>query len=192
MPERLLGPIVRIQVQRNPLKAKGTGFDPGPILAVDEAVIGPPGLVGRYDGVWVVDAHHAHHPQSRAGGRRPLSIGFTHHYGLMADRFGTAPLGCAGENLIVDTAARVTGEDLSGTVVVRTAGGDIVLGAARVAAPCREFTSFLLGRDDVAPREEIAADLEFLDEGTRGYVLDLSGLDRAAVLRLGDEVFVTS
>lgn len=192
MSDRLLGPIVRIQVQRNPLKTKGSRFDPEPILAVDEAVIGPPGLVGRHAGGWVVDAHHAHHPRSRAGGRRPLSVGFTHHYGLMAERFGMAPLGCAGENLILGTDRRVTIGDLGGALVVRTADGDVPLGSARVAAPCREFTSFLLGRGDVAPRAEIAADLDFLDEGTRGFVLDLAGLERAALLRLGDEVFVTT
>jgi hypothetical protein len=73
---RLLGPIVRLQVQRDPLKVKGVAYDPAGILAVDEAAIGPQGIVGRHDGTWVLDTHHAAHPRSQAGGRRALSIGF--------------------------------------------------------------------------------------------------------------------
>lgn len=189
---RVLGPIVRIQVQRNPLKRPGIGYDPEPILAVDEAVIGPPGLVGRHEGSWIVDAHHADHPASRGGGRRALSIGFSEHYDRIAARFGAAPLGCAGENLIVATDRRIDPGELGGVVVVHTDDGQVPLGGARVAAPCAEFTSFLLGRSEVAPREELTADLEFLGGGTRGYILDLAGLDRAAVVRVGDEVRVAS
>jgi hypothetical protein len=190
MPARLLGPIVRIQVQRNPVKSEGKGYDPGPILAVEEAVIGPPGLIGRHDHAWLVDAHHASHPMSRAGGRRALSIGFSEHYARMAERFGSTPLGCAGENLIVETDRRVTLADLKGSVLVRTAEGEVPLGGARVAAPCREFASFLLGRPDVAPREEISEHLAFLEDGMRGYILDLKPLEGAHRVRLGDEVVV--
>jgi len=189
MPARLLGPIVRIQVQRNPVKSEGKGYDPGPILAVEEAVIGPPGLIGRHDHAWLVDAHHATHPASRGGGRRALSIGFSEHYARMAERFRSAPLGCAGENLIVETDRRVILADL-GSVVVRTAEGEVPLGGARVAAPCREFTSFLLGRPDVALREEIADDLAFLEDGMRGYILDLKPLEGAHRIRVGDVVVV--
>ena len=52
----ILGPIVRIQIQRTPLKTPGVGYDPRPIVAVEEAVIGPPGLVGRHEGSWILDA----------------------------------------------------------------------------------------------------------------------------------------
>ena len=190
MPERVLGRIVRIQVQRDPLKAKGQGYDPVPILAVEEAIIGPSGVIGRHHGGWVMDAHHAGHPNSRARGRRALSIGFSGHYDLIAERFGSAPLGCAGENLIVATDRRITLGDLEGVVVVRTADGEVPLGGARVATPCREFTSFMLGRPDVAPREEIADDLDFLDNGMRGYILDMNTLEGAHRVKVGDEVLV--
>ena len=185
----ILGPIVRIQVQRNPLKTPGVGYDPGPIVAVDEAVIGPPGLVGRHEGSWILDAHHAGHPASRGGGRRPLSLGFTEHYARIAARFGEAPIGCAGENLIVATDRRVEPGDL-GALVIRTDEGDVPLGSARVAAPCAEFASYLLGRPGVAPRDEVAADLAFLDGGTRGYILDLGPLEGAHRIRVGDRVEV--
>jgi hypothetical protein len=137
-----------------------------------------------------MDAHHAAHPNSRAGGRRALSIGFSGHYDQIAERFGSAPLGCAGENLIVATDRRITVSDLEGVIVVRTADGEVLLGSARVAAPCREFTSFMLGRPDVAPRDEIAADLAFLDDGMRGYILDLKTLEGAHRVRVGDVVEV--
>jgi len=190
MSTRVLGPIVRIQIQRNPLKKPGVGYDPQPILAVEEAVIGPPGLVGRHEGSWIIDAHHADHPASRGGGRRALSIGFSEHYDRIAGRFGAAPLGCAGENLIVATEGRIDPHDLAGVVVVRTGEGEVALGGARVAAPCAEFTSFLLGRPGVATRDDVADHLEFLDGGTRGYILDLNPLDGAHRIRVGDRVEV--
>lgn len=187
-----LGRIVRLQVQRDPLKHRGSGYDPTPILAVDEAAIGPQGMVGWHDGAWMVDAHHAAHPRSRAGGRRPLSIGFTSHYDLMASRFGAAPLGCAGENLIVEADRRIELGDLDGGIVVSAADRDLVLTGARVAAPCLEFTSFLLGRPGVAPRSEIGDDVAFLDDGLRGFILAVAHLERSVVVRVGDEVHVGS
>lgn len=192
MATRVLGTIIRIQVQRNPLKRPGIGYDPEPILAVEEAVLGPPGLVGRHDGSWIVDAHHADHPASRGGGRRALSIGFSEHYERITERFGMAPLGCAGENLIVATDRRIDRQDLESVVVVDTDDGEVPLGGARVAAPCAEFTSFLLGRPDVAPRDELADDLAFLDGGTRGYILDLKPLEGAHRIRVGDMALVRS
>lgn len=190
MSERSLGRIVRLQVQRAPVKHKGSAYDPGPILFVDRAAIGPGGTVGWTDRGWVLDVHHAAHPSARGGGTRPLSIGFTGHYALMAERFGDLPVGIAGENVIVDHDGRVLPEDLQGAVVLRTAVGDVAATGARVAAPCREFTSFLLGLDRVADRTEIGDEMEFLERGTRGFILDVSGLDRPMSVAVGDEVLV--
>jgi hypothetical protein len=187
---RTLGPIVRLQVQRRPLKNRGHGYDPGPILAVSEAAIGPLGVVGRHDGAWVLDVHHGAHPSGRAGGRRALSIGFTHHYERLEERFGRVPLGCAGENLIVEVDGTIGPGDLAGTVVVLAEAGEVPLTGARVATPCVEFTSFLLGRDDVAPRSEVADELAFLGGGTRGYILEVKHLTHSMVVRPGDMVEV--
>lgn len=192
MNERLLGPIVRIQVQRDPLKTRGIGYDPAGILAVNEAAIGPQGIVGRHDQSWVLDTHHAAHPRSQAGGRRALSIGFTGHYDRMAQRFGAAPLGCAGENLIVKTTDRVMPPDLTGVLVVRGASGEFELHRARVAAPCAEFTSWVKRLDVVLSKAEQPEDLAFLDDGMRGYILDVAHLERPMGVRVGDEVFVRS
>ena len=190
MTKSRLGPIVRIQVQRDPLKVSGQSYDPAGILAVDEASIGSQGVMGRHEGGWVVDAHHSAHPRSRAGGRRALSIGFTGHYDLMAGRFGAAPLGCAGENLIVETAGRLHPGDLPSTLVVRTAGGEVELRRPRVAAPCAEFTSWMKGLDRVVPKLEQPEDIAFLDDGMRGYILDVAHLAEPVLVRVGDEVWV--
>ena len=185
-----IGQIVRLQVQRDPLKIKGVGYDPTRILSVDEGAIGPLGILGRHEGAWIVDAHHASHPRSRAGGRRALSIGFTSHYRLMAGRFGRAELGCAGENIIVEADRRLTTTDLAGDLSVQTAQGELRLTGARVAAPCLEFTSFLLGRSEVADRADIADDVDSLDDGIRGYILEVAHLERPMTVRVGDRVSV--
>ncbi len=120
MSERRLGPIVLLQVQRTPLKVPGGPYDPRPLLPVSEAAVGPEGMAGFHDGAWVLDAHHAAHPARRGGAGRALSIGFTGHYRLMAERFGSVPVGIGGENLIVEAPGRLYVKDLLGTVLVRT------------------------------------------------------------------------
>ena len=190
MPDRLLGPIVRLQVQRDPLKQRGVGYDPSGILAVDEAAIGPLGIVGRHEDAWVLDTHHAAHPRSQAGGRRALSMGFTGHYDRMAGRFGAAPLGCAGENLIVEIPNRLEVSDLAGALVVRARDAEIELRRARVAAPCAEFTSWIKRLDAVVAAVDQPEDIAFLDDGMRGYILDVSQLERPMSVRVGDEVWV--
>lgn len=190
MSERGLGRIVRLQVQRDPLKARGLGYDPAPILSVEEASLDALGMTGRHDGGWVLDAHHAGHPRVRGGGRRALSIGFAGHYDLMAERFGQADLGCAGENIILDTGARITSDDLAGEIVVHASNGDVILRDARVAAPCAEFTSWIKGLDRVVSKREQTDDVAFLDGGTRGFILSVSHLERPVTIRLGDPVSV--
>jgi hypothetical protein len=187
--QRLLGAVVLLQVQRQPLKGSG-GFDPGPILAVEEAWVGPLGLAGRHDGAWVLDAHHAAHPAGRGGGGRPLSMGFAGHYRLMGERFGRVLLGVGGENLVVAAEGRIRLEDLAGEVVVGGADGELVLGGARVAAPCLQFTSFLLGLDRVAERAEVEDEMAFLGEGMRGFVLGAAPATTPQLVRLGDHVWV--
>jgi hypothetical protein len=188
MTERRLGRIVRLQIQRSIIKHKGICYDPAGLATVEEAEIGPQGITGLLDGARVMDVHHADHPSGRGGGHRMLSIGFTGHYGLMDDRFGDVPVGIAGENLITDCPGRLFEDDLEGTVVIRAAAGEIELRGARVAAPCREFASFLLGRAALADREEIAGELAFLGDGLRGFILDGSALAWPMPVCLGDEV----
>ena len=186
MSDRPLGRIVLLQVQRSILKHKGVGYDPSPLLEVEEAAIGPQGITGLHEDGHVMDVNHAAHPSGRGGGRRTLSIGFTGHYRRMAARFGDVPVGIGGENIVVEHEGRLFAGDLAGTLVILGSGGEIAVTGARVAARCREFTSFLLGRDGVADRDGIADELAFLGEGMRGFIVDGSALERPLPVRLGD------
>lgn len=190
MPTRLLGPIIRLQVQRGSLKVPKVGYDPAPLLEVEQLSIGPDGVAGCHQGSWILDAHHRSHPEADGSVRRALSMGFSEHYDRMAARFGAAPLGCGGENVIVAIDRRVTLDDLAGEVVIGGQSGEVRLTGAFVAAPCLEFTSFLLGRSDVGTAAEIGDDRAFLAGGTRGYILGVSHLDGTHPVRLGDEVRV--
>jgi MOSC domain-containing protein YiiM len=190
MTERLLGPIVLLQVQRSPVKVPGGRYDPVALLPVGEAAVGPDGVVGLHGGAWVLDAHHAAHPARRGGAGRAVSLGFTGHYRLMEEHFGAALPGVGGENILVAAEGRIHPKDLLGTVFIRGAGGELALTGAQVAAPCLQFTSFLLGLDRVAERGEIADHLEFLGGGLRGFVLGAAPGTVAVVIRPGDEVWV--
>lgn len=184
----LIGPIRRLQVQAEPLKASGV-YDPEHLIPVDRAVLSAAGMLGWDGRGWVVDAHHDGHPRARGGGRRALSIGFTGHYSAMDRRFGSAPLGIAGENIVVDGPALRLAHLEAGLLIRRRDGTEIELHSPRVAAPCREFTSFLLGFDGPRPRNEIADELEFLSEGTRGFILAVDHLSRPVEIQPGDEIY---
>lgn len=182
-----IGEIVRLQVQREPLKAEGV-YDPSALLEVDRAVLGRRGMLGWDGSAWVVDAHHRDHPRARGGKSRALSIGFTGHYGSMAERFGSVSTGIAGENIVVDGPPLRLDAIGDGLAIRLRNGSTIDLPRPRIAAPCVEFTSFLLGSDTLLPRTQIQADLAFLDEGTRGYVFAVDHIEQPVELGLGDEV----
>lgn len=191
MAERI-GTVVRLQIQRTPLRRGGV-YDPSPLLAVERAMVGARGMVGWSEGGWMLDVHHADHPEVRGRGLRALSMGFTSHYERMGRRFGDVPLGVAGENVLVDTPQRWTVEDIGAGVVVRSTGGeDLVLGPARPAEPCLEFTSFLLGLPRRAERDEVAGELGLLSGGTRGFLVDPGRVGTLRPIAVGDEVWLVS
>ncbi len=185
----LIGEIVRLQVQRIPVKSRGAGYDPSGIEEVGRAAVDAWGMVGGREDAWIVDAHHRAHPASRGGGRRSLSIGFTGHYTLMAERFGGAPVGIAGENIIVDGPALSLRDLGDGLVIVASDGTDLFLERPRVAAPCLEFTSFMLGLDRVAPLEEIEGPLNDLHDGRRGFIVAADRTSSPVELSIGDGVY---
>lgn len=184
-----IGAIVALQVQRVPLKRKGEGYSPKGLLPVARASVDAWGMTGWDGEQWVVDAHHKAHPSRRGGGRRPLSIGFTGHYVRMEEQFGEAPVGVAGENIVVD-GPELWLDDLGDAVIVETqSGGDLLLERPRVAAPCLEFTSFLLGLDHVAPLDEIADSLHLLDDGRRGFIVAADHSPNPVELLVGDRMY---
>jgi hypothetical protein len=62
----------------------------------------------------------------------------------------------------------------------------------RVAAPCLEFTSYLLGLPERASRDNVSGELEFLDGGTRGFLLDVGRVREPLRVAVGDEVTLIS
>ena len=185
----LLGRIVKLQIQAEPLKATGR-YDPSHLVVASEALVGEAGMLIGDDNGWIVDAHHRAHPRARGGGNRALSIGFTGHYDAMALRFESVPLGIAGENIIVDGPAVRMTEIGGGLLIRRSDGAEIELKGTRPAAPCRPFTSFLLGSDDVLERATIQSELAFLSDGTRGFLVSVNTGDGYEEIAVGDEVFI--
>lgn len=189
-----LGRIVRLQIQRSSLS---TGEPPartygtGPIAAVDELILTAEGAMGRMpDGSVVIDIHHVRHPDSRNRKRgNDLSIGFTSHYAAIRGRYDGPHLadGCAGENILVETADRVGLERLSGDLRIRRSDGrEIPLGRAAIAHPCQPFSRFVSRSSDVAT---VKSALQFLGGGLRGFYVALIE-DGPAAIRRGDELLL--
>ena len=189
-----IGTIALLQIQRSRLK---TGekpqrvYDPAPILSVTQLALGSDGAFGFAPGQgWVVDVHHRAHPDSRnPDGVHGISLGFTAHYGAMRDRFGSRiALGCAGENIIVETARQFAIGDIeTGVVILAPDGAErIRLTVLDVAHPCRPFTGWALG-GVMVESDVLKAHLQFLEGGMRGFLL---GADVAAVVSVGDQVMV--
>ena len=187
MSEMRLGEIALLQVHQQQL-VPGDEFDPAPLLQVDEASVDAAGMLGWTGSAWVVDVHHTAWPER--GARRPLSIGFTSHYAKMRRRYRDVPLGVAGENIVVRTAQVVRLSDLGDRIIVRGDDREAILLPVKVAKPCLQFTSHMLGLPELGSYEELKADLEFLGEGTRGFIVAMDERSEPTRLRVGDDVFV--
>lgn len=180
----VLGTVARLQVQRGPLKPGPRGaraYDPSPLLEVPELEVGPRGVVGPDR---VLDVHHADHPLSRnvrlCNG---LSVLPRSHYALLRARFGPHVVdGCAGENLLLDTDRPLRPEDVAGTLLLETEEGEpLVLTAGQAAAPCVEFSRWLLGQGPQDPLDDdVRETLEVLADGVRGFYLSVEGTGRVA------------
>lgn len=198
---REIGPIIRLQIQRQSLKrplAPREGddrspeqyYDPAPILAGDNLwVTDSVAAVERGDEV-ILDVHCASHPRSRnRGNGNMLSIGFTSHYEKMRAEFGDHLVhGIAGENILIETREQFTVDDFTGGLLIRTADGcELRFDEVIIAAPCVEFSRFCLGDRYADPRTTSTA-LRFLDKGTRGfYAYIAAGIP--ITLRTGDRLF---
>src|SRR5438128_2517924 len=190
---RDLGRIVRLQIQRASLKTgeKPTRvYDPTPLLAVDRLALGPDGALGEgSDGSWLVDVHHRAHPRTKnEDGAHGVSLGFTSHYALMRDRFGEGiTLGCAGENIIVETERRIVFQDLErGVALLAPDGQEIArLAVLQVAQPWRPFSGRALGGG--AASHVLEESVQLLVVGTRGYYCTGVG---SGIVSVGDRVAV--
>ncbi len=186
----LLGRITRIQVHRRRVKV-GTMYWPEVLAPVERGAIDAGGMTGWDGEAWLLDVHHVAFPMAREKPPRALSIGFTAHYDLMRERYGErAAEGVAAENIIVETDHRVGLEDVAAGLVIQTeSGSNIELVGPSVAQPCRQFTSYLLGLPEMALREQIRDELEFLGEGMRGFVMAAPEVAAPVEFAVGDEVW---
>lgn len=169
-----IGRVVRLQIQRNSLKAgerPAQYYDPAPIQPVESFLVTANGVtIDDPDGE-VLDVHHALHPQTKNRTlTNSVSIGFTSHYARMRARFGLhLHNGIAGENILVETSRDF---DLAGVehgfVIEGTDGRRVPLGMVSIAHPCVEFSRFALDDRQADPR--VVSDvLRFLDNGVRGF-----------------------
>jgi hypothetical protein len=163
-------------------------YDPAPLLSSERALLTPDGVLAAADGGWVIDVHHASHPQRpRGSARATVSVGFTSHYRTMWSHFAERPVGVAGENIILETDRVWALDDLAEGLVIAATGGDIRLVGFGIAEPCIPFTRFLSGRPD-ADAVDLQDDLAFLHYGIRGFVAAMEYLNSPVEVRVGDEV----
>jgi hypothetical protein len=195
-----IGRIVKLQIQRASLKVPNPDgsahfrrFDLGPLLEVQALRVTPDGVLGVLDAEPepTIDVHHRDHPQTKnPNGANGVSVGFTSHYAAMRQRFGDHLAdGQAGENILVETEARVDEAMLSGGLAIKTGDGSLVqLEHILIAEPCVEFTRFALqlGPEDPSG-PAVTEGLRFLREGTRGFYATYTGT--SAVVRAGDVLF---
>jgi hypothetical protein len=184
-----LGRVVRLQIQTGGLKRgerPNRFYDPSPLLSVASLRLTPRGAAGlTAEDEALLDVHHADHPATKSAPGREVSFGFTSHYAAMRERYGDRmPIGCAGENILVEADRVFRLEDLGGELGFRSAAtGDLLrLSEVTVAAPCVEFSRFALGDSQASPHD-LKPVLQFLDAGTRGYVFTPMG---DLTLRAGD------
>ncbi len=187
-----MGVIVLAQIQRVKLNTETTDgmvYRTTPLVAVDSFQLCDSGVVARVNGDRLLDRHHRSHPAESVAHRpeRVMSIGFSGHYRLIEERFGSAPLGVAGENVIVDLDERVSHDQVASGLVIRTSEGDLELDPPDVLNACVPFTKFLL-QDPNASTSRVLAALEFLGAGMRGYSMGAGRVPDYRTVRTGDLV----
>jgi hypothetical protein len=185
---KAIGEIQLLQMQLYVMTGSG-GYDLNALVQADRLRLTPDGFYGLSNDAWVMDRHHRHHPDAKYWHASDvLSFGFTSHYDHMWGLFRRTPLGIAGENIIVDTPAMLTIDDLADGLRIETDHGTIEFASPAVAEPCVEFTRFLTGREDASARE-LKPWREELGDGVRGYVVGIEH-DEPFEIAPGDRVSV--
>lgn len=193
---RVLGTVVRLQVQSSSLKVGDAPrrYDPSPLQMVHALTVTPGGVIGvTGEAEGLIDVHHQDHPRSKnSGGKNGISLGFTSHYDAMREEFGPhLHDGIAGENVLIELAddARLVAPDelANGVSFVGDGRSPLALERVIVAAPCVEFSRFALRfPDDRKPDSTVTEALRFLGNGMRGFYGAYEG--EPAVLRVGDRL----
>ncbi|MGS0688216.1 hypothetical protein ACVBEQ_24165 [Nakamurella sp. GG22] len=169
-------PIVRLQVQRYPMKAGRAPlryYEPAALVAVERLLAGPSGVRGiTAGGEKVLDVHHQNHPQcrDRRGNAGILFMG-TGDYVALRERYGEHLVdGIAAETVLLDAPEGFAGRKLPRTATVNTADGPLSLKGVRVADPCVEFSRFCLRQEPSSVvDDDVRSAMVLLDGGARGY-----------------------
>lgn len=181
-------PIVRLQVQTEPLKvgkAPLRRYDPSAIESVHRIEVGPHGVVGLAERLGsVIDVHHIDHPRSRdRRGLGGVSVIGTGDYVRLRKRYGDhLTEGIAGETILLDAPGGLAGIPVPAEITIVTASGTIGLTNVRVADPCVEFSRFCLGQEPSAVVDQaVRQALIELDDGARGYRAVTAGVGLVAL-----------
>jgi hypothetical protein len=171
-----LGVVVRLQVQRSPLKpgpALTRVYDPSPLLEVEGLEISQRGCVGVLGSDRYLDVHHADHRDTR--NRRlenGLSLLPTSAYPELRARYGAHLVtGVVGESVLLD----VPGGWPTGDLLLETDGQPLLLTGVRPAAPCVEFSRFCLGAGPGPVGDDVKQAMVDLDGGARGFYARVTG-----------------
>jgi hypothetical protein len=197
----LLGKIIRLQLQRQPLKtAAGPNAERHYALthvcAVDALRISPAGFSADIDGERVLDAHHHGHASTRYrdDDRNAISFNVSGHYDAMRARMGAHMTpGCAAENILIEARGEYSAAAFASGVAIQTrAGHSLVLTNVRAAPPCAPFSKWALGDAVLQSSDRIALaqlqkeTLQFLSYGMRGFYCEYAG--ETHTIRVGDSV----
>jgi len=191
-----LGEIVLCQIHTDRMVQDGV-YRHELLRAVDALWLSPDGVIGATGDESIVHAHHRLHPTRTVGAtekhrtflpHRLLSFGFTGHYNAMAEHFGAAEVGCAGEDIIVAHDAVVPLDQVNQGVQIRRGDRTIDLVDAAVAKPCVPFTKYLLN-DQLAPEDKVAPHVSFLADGMRGFIVGLANQTEPVDIAVGDELW---
>lgn len=192
---RELGRIVRLQVQVDSIKS-GTKpherYTPDPnLVSVPMLRLNADGVTGVADGAELPDVHNRNHPHSKFRGDNGISVGFTSHYQAMRARFGDHLTdGIAGETMLVEFNENVPLRAIELGLVILGEDRRIEIGPWDIAHPCAPFSKFCLQFPEGAkPDKRIKDTLQFLENGTRGFVASYSTDLPDAEIRIGDVVY---
>ncbi|MCA9938406.1 MAG: hypothetical protein KC418_07180 [Anaerolineales bacterium] len=191
-----LGPIVRLQIQTQPLRV-GDGddrwYDIRWLAALPALRLTTEGIIGLADGQEQLDVHHVAHPRSRSGRPRgkenSISFNVTAHYTQITRQYGDHMWpGSGGENILIETNTPVSPADFQRGLLIQTAGGLIHLTHVNAAVPCVPFARFALHKPHRPAVELVKNALVFLGDGMRGFY---AAYDGAPVeVRVGDWAYL--
>ena len=169
-PWKPIGEITMLQIQLHVMTDRGS-YETDALVECDRLRLTPGGVYGFFEGAWIVDRHHRHHPDAKYWhADEVLSFGFSSHYEVMWDMFRRTALGRGGENVIVDAQQMMTQDAIAGGLRIEATHGAIELRSPQIAEPCVEFTRYMTNRPD-ADAGELKPWREKLRSGVRGFVV---------------------